>query len=121
MATIAALQTELKHAQQALGLALERAEKAEEKIAALEQEIEQLQSSQRAATDDLKDQLSAARLEREQAHGEAKTLRAQLDAYSLAYGMGRDHPLPLAAIIALTAVSVAALVIILLIVVRLVL
>ena len=60
-------------------------------------------------------------IELERARGQVSTLQTQIEAFNLAYGMGRDRPLPLAAIIAVTAITVAVLVIVLLIVVRLVL
>jgi hypothetical protein len=62
-------------------------------------------------------QKTEMRLELERARGEIAPVQARLDAFTLAYGMGRDRPLPLAAMIAVSAVAVA----VLLIVVRVVL
>lgn len=105
VAQVAVLQRELEHAQQAL-------ETAQNRVQDLEQEIASLRASGEAT----QGELTAARLELEKRAGEVSTLQAKLSGYALT----GSQPLPLAAIILVTALAVAALVIVLLVVVRLV-
>jgi DNA-binding transcriptional MerR regulator len=109
-AHIAVMQRDLEHAQNALV-------EAEERVNTLETELDTLRAD--SGTKDEK--IHALELQLSDSRGEVQALKTQIEAFTLAYGMGRDRPLPIAAIILVTALIVAALVIILLVVVRLVL
>lgn len=106
VAQIAVLQRDLEYTRQALEAATARAE-------SLAAELDAVRSD-KGATDA---RVHALELDLSAARGEVDTLRARLAGYALA----GDRPLPLAAIILITALAVAALVIVLLVVVRLVL
>ena len=95
----------------------ERFTEATERAETLQRDLDHLRSTQNAT----ENQLHSVELELEKARGEVSTLKTQVESFTFAYGMGRDRPLPLAAIILVTALIVAALVIVLLVVVRLVL
>jgi DNA-binding transcriptional MerR regulator len=100
-----------------LQLAQEHEKEAQQKVAKFEEQMAALRLSERAERDDLQAQLHAAQLELKAAGGEVARLEGQLQQY----GLGREKPLNVGLIIAATAISVAVLVIVLLVVVRLVL
>jgi DNA-binding transcriptional MerR regulator len=77
MVTIAALQSELRHTQQALEAAQARAE-------SLQGELDALRAQQDAS----QETIHGLEIEVERAKGEVETLKARLAAYSF----GRDHP-----------------------------
>jgi len=108
VATIAVLQRDLQFAQQALQEARQRVDQLQSTLDTVQGE----KSTSEAHIHDLQLQLTAAR-------GEVDTLRARLDSYRLAYSFGREHPVNIGVIILVTAVAVAALVIVLLLAVRL--
>ena len=95
----------------------ERFTEATDRAEKLQRDLDHLRSTQSAA----ESQLHSVELELEKARGEVSTLKTQVESFTFAYGMGREKPLPLAAIILVTALIVAVLVIVLLVVVRLVL
>jgi len=106
IATIAALQTELTHVRTALDNAQKRAE-------SLQSELDTMRESEGAAAG----KIHALEVDLERARGEVAALEARLSAYAVT----GDKPLSVAAIILVTALTVAVLLIVLLIVVRLVL
>jgi DNA-binding transcriptional MerR regulator len=110
VAQIAVLQRDLEYTRAELQTALERADW-------LDQELTTLKADKAADVA----RLHALELELGQARGEVDTLRAELRAFTLAYGMGRDHPLPLAVVVGVTALVAVAVVLISLVVLRLVL
>lgn len=110
LAELATVKLENRNLRERLEDATERAEK-------LERELDHLRTTQSVT----ESQLHGVELELANARGEVQALKTQVESFTFAYGMGRDKPLPMAAIILVTALIVAALVIVLLVVVRLVL
>jgi DNA-binding transcriptional MerR regulator len=89
MVTVALLQRDLEDTRQ-------RLEKSEQRVLELENQIDALQASQ-TATEAEKAEM---RLELERARGDVATLQARLSAYAIT---GGDKPIPVALIIAVTA------------------
>lgn len=89
-------------------------EAAQDRVAALQGEIDALKASQRATEADTQARIYAVEIELERARGEASTAQARLESYAIT----GKAPVPLALIILVTAVAVAALVIVLLLAVR---
>jgi DNA repair exonuclease SbcCD ATPase subunit len=114
MAELATLQTELRYAQEALT-------EARQKVETLESEIVSLRESSAVTQAELQQQLHAAQLELSQSRGEVDTLHARLDAFTLAYGMGRDKPIPVALVVGVTALVAVAVVVLVFVVARLLL
>jgi DNA-binding transcriptional MerR regulator len=94
MVQIAILQKELEHTQRQL-------ESAENRVRDLERQLQQKV--------EVEAEKSGLQLELERARGEVTTLKAQLDAYVLAYGMGRNKPINLVVLVGIVALAVAVL------------
>jgi DNA-binding transcriptional MerR regulator len=104
------LQRELESARQQLQIA-------EQRVDQLQQELETLRVEKTSSDS----RVHALELELSQAHGEVATLQARLQSYALAYGMGRDRPLPLVLVVAVTAVAAVLVVLVVFVVARLLL
>jgi DNA-binding transcriptional MerR regulator len=100
VAQFAVMQKELEHAQNQLVIAQGR-------VSSLETELNALQADSGAKDS----RIHALELELGQARGEVNALKTQVDSFTLAYGLGRDKPLPIAAII-LAALLIGALLVI---------
>lgn len=94
LAQVAVLQNELQHIR---GELTER----QQRVEYLENELRDIQASERAS----QGEITALRLDLEAERGKAAALQARIDAYIFAYGFGRDRPLPVAVIIAGTALA----------------
>ncbi len=109
-AHVAVLQRDLEHAQIQLV-------EAQQKVTTLETELAALRADSSAKDSRIHD----LELDVSQARGDVSALKNQIEAFTLAYGMGRDKPLPLAAIILITALLAVGIVLIVFVVARLLL
>lgn len=108
LAQVAVLQSELKHVQLALEASQQREQELQLQISELESEKAEV-SGQRDAVEQEKQSLL---IDLERTRAQIGELQAQLQAFNLAYGLGRERPISLIVIVGVTALAVAAIILI---------
>lgn len=108
LAQVAVLQSELKHVQLALEASQQRERALQERIGELETEKVEI-SGQREVTEQEKQTLQ---LDLERTRAQIGELQAQLQAFNLAYGLGRERPISLVVIVGVTALAAATIILI---------
>jgi len=115
VAQIAVLQRDLEYTRTELESATRSLEAAQQRVSEIEVELSTVRDSERAVQAELRQELHTAQIELSQARGEVAELRARLSAYAIT---GGDKPIPVALIVAVTAVAALVFVLVVLVTAR---